>query len=161
MKFIFAHLFVALVLLSLVNCQPEKKELTLKDNLIGSWKLFYAVSIKKDTTIHNDPPGTTMIKILNDTHFAFLQHDVRQAGDTTQSDANRIFGAGGGTYDLQDSSYTEHLEYCTARGYEGHDFNFTIAIKGDTLIQTGIEKLKDIGVGEENVQLIEKYIRIK
>jgi hypothetical protein len=29
------------------------------------------------------------------------------------------------------------------------------------LIQTGIEKLKDIGAGEENQLLMEKYIRIK
>ena len=161
MKSLWTLVLSAGVALVIFCCQPEKKVPTLKDQLTGSWKLIYAVSIKKDTTIHNDLPGTTMIKILNDSHFAFLQHDVKQPGDTTMSEANRIFGAGGGTYDLEGSSYTEHLEYCTARGYEGHDFNFNIEIKGDTLIQTGIEKLKDMGVGEENVQLIEKYIRIK
>ncbi|HEY3403129.1 MAG TPA: hypothetical protein VGK59_07070 [Ohtaekwangia sp.] len=155
------NLFTVLILIVLASCKTETKQLTLKDELMGSWKLIYAVSIKKDTTIHNDPPGTTMIKILNDTHFAFMQHDVKQPGDTTTSAAGRIFGAGGGTYDLEGSSYTEHLEYCSARGYEGHDFNFNIEIKGDTLIQTGIEKLKDIGVGDENVQLVEKYIRIR
>src|SRR5688572_4597808 len=129
MKFIFVRVFVAAMLMSLAGCEAEKKEPALKDNLIGSWRLIYAVSIKKDTTLHNDPPGTTMIKILNDTHFAFLQHDVKQAGDTLASDSDRIFGAGGGTYDLEGSSYTEHLAYCSARGYEGHDFNFNVEIK--------------------------------
>ena len=160
MKLIYTYGLLAMIVIA-AGCKSEIKEPLLKDKLIGSWKLIYAVSIKKDTIIHNDLPGTTMIKILNETHFAFMQHDVKQASDTVKSDANRIFGAGGGTYDLKGSAYTEHLEYCSARGYEGNDFDFNVEIKGDTLIQTGIEKLKDIGVGDENVQLVEKYMRIK
>lgn len=159
MKFILPCA-LALIMVMQMSCKPQATEIaSFQDSLVGSWKLIYAVSIKKDTTIHNDLPGTTMMKILNETHFAFMQHDVKQDGDTTQS--NKVFGAGGGTYELKGHDYTEHLEYCSARGYEGNDFNFTLQIKGDTLIQTGIEKLKDIGVGDENVELVEKYVRIK
>ena len=52
----------------------------------------------------------------------------------------------------------EKLEYCSDRNWEGHDFNFTIEIKNDTLIQTGMEKIDSIGVNRLN---IEKYFRLK
>jgi hypothetical protein len=54
--------------------------------------------------------------------------------------------------------YTEHLAYCSARNWEGNDFSFTISIKNDTLIQSGIEKVETAGVNRIN---IEKYVRIK
>jgi hypothetical protein len=123
--------------------------------LIGSWQLVSSVYIKKDTVIHNDLPGTSMIKILNDTHFAFMQHTV------DKTDTTGIFGGGGGTYTLKDNQYTEHVEYCSARPYEGNDFEFTIEFRGDTLVQSGVEKLKEIGAGEEDMQLVEKYLRIQ
>jgi hypothetical protein len=94
----------------------------------------------------------SFIKIINDTHFAFLQHDLKKGQD---SDA--VFVSGGGRYSLSDSLYTEHLEYCNARNWEGNDFKFTISIKADTLIQTGVEKVESAGVNRIN---IEKYIRV-
>jgi hypothetical protein len=145
-----------LLFVILTACQGnEQSAETLHDKLEGSWQLIYAAHIKKDTVIRNDPAGTKMIKILNQTHFAFMQHTVDKA------DSTGIFSSGGGTYALKDSIYTEHLEFCSARSYEGNDFEFTIKIHGDTLIQTGIEKLGDFGIGQENLELVEKYIRIK
>jgi hypothetical protein len=139
----------------LMACDSNKPSPSLHDNLQGSWQLLYAAHIKKDTVIRNDPPGTKMIKILNDTHFAFMQHTI------DKNDTTGIYGSGGGTYTLKDSVYTEHLEFCTSRQYEGNDFEFKVTIHGDTLIQTGIEKLGDYGIGAENLELVEKYIRIK
>lgn len=145
-----------LFLVALMSCEGNKQSAeTLHDKLQGSWQLIYAAHIKKDTVIRNDPAGTEMIKILNRTHFAFLQHTV------DKNDSTGIYGSGGGTYNLKDSVYTEHLEYCTSRQYEGNDFQFTIKIHGDTLIQSGIEKLGDYGIGEENLELVEKYVRVK
>jgi hypothetical protein len=69
-----------------------------------------------------------------------------------------VFVAGGGSYSLADSLYTEHLEYCSAREWEGNDFTFALSIKNDTLIQKGIEKIESAGVNRIN---IEKYIRVK
>jgi len=63
-----------------------------------------------------------------------------------------------GGYSLKDISYTEHLEYCSDRNWEGNDFTFTINIKNDTLIQSGVEKVDSAGVNRIN---IEKYIRMK
>ena len=65
---------------------------------------------------------------------------------------------GGGSYSLKDSLYTEHLEYCNDRQWEGNDFDFTITIKNDTLTQTGIEKVANAGINRLN---IEKYSRLK
>ena len=94
-----------------------------------------------------------MIKVLNATHFAFLNHDLNQGKDTTAS-----FIAGGGTYTLVGDQYTENLEYCSAREWEGRAFKFSVTLQNDTLVQQGIEKLEDIGVERLN---IEKYVRVK
>jgi hypothetical protein len=54
--------------------------------------------------------------------------------------------------------YTEHLEYCSDKEWEGNDFKFTVTIKNDTLIQSGIEKVEEAGVNRLNM---EKYVRVK
>src|SRR6187402_3398106 len=98
-----------LLLVVLMSCQGNKQSAeTLHDKLEGSWQLIYAAHIKKDTVIRNDPQGTKMMKILNRTHFAFMQHTI------DKNDTTGIYGSGGGTYTLKDSVYTEHLEYCTS-----------------------------------------------
>jgi hypothetical protein len=120
----------------------------------GTWKLLTGTLIEKDdTVVTNYTKGKEFIKIINNTHFAFLSHDLNKGKD---SDA--AFSSGGGNYSLKDSLYTEHLVYCSDRQWEGNDFHFTVTINNDTLIQQGIEKIDSIGVNRIN---IEKYIRIK
>src|SRR5262249_2283873 len=97
--------------------------------------------------------GKEFIKIINNDHFAFLAHDLNKG-----KNADSMFSCGGGHYQLKDSSYTEHLEYCNAREWEGNDFTFTVTIHDDTLIQKGIEKIDSLKVNRMN---IEKYIREK
>ena len=48
--------------------------------------------------------------------------------------------------------------YYKAKVWENNDFKFTVSIKNDTLIQTGIEKVEKAGVDRLN---IEKYVRLK
>ena len=120
----------------------------------GTWKLLTGTLIEKgDTTVTDYTKGQEFIKIINDTHFAFLSHDLNKGKDSTAS-----YSSGGGDYTLNDSSYTEHLVYCSDRQWEGNSFQFTIAITNDTLIQQGLEKIDSIGVNRLN---IEKYIRVK
>ena len=69
-----------------------------------------------------------------------------------------MFSAGGGNYTLKDSLYTEHLQYCNDRQWEGNNFEFTVTINNDTLIQKGLEKIDSLGVNRMN---IEKYLRVK
>jgi hypothetical protein len=120
----------------------------------GTWQLLTGTLIEKgDTAVTNYTKNMSFIKIINKTHFAFLQHDLNKGKDSAA-----VFVAGGGHYSLTDSLYIEHLEYCSDRNWEGNDFSFRIDIMGDTLIQKGIEKVETAGVNRVN---IEKYIRVK
>ena len=136
------------------NTQVEKAERPA-NNITGTWKLITATIIEKGDTIVTDyTKDRSFIKIINDSHFAFVQHDLNKGKDS----AAAVFSAGAGTYSLKDSLYTERLEYCNAREWEGHDFSFTITIRNDTLIQSGVEKIESQGIDRMNT---EKYVRVK
>lgn len=122
--------------------------------LIGTWQLLTGTTIEKGDTVVTEYTQTkSFIKVINATHFAFLLHDLGKG-----KGAEPVFSAGGGRYSLVDSSYTEQLEYCTDRAWEGTDFHFTISIQNDTLVQRGIEKVEKAGIDRIN---IEKYVRVK
>lgn len=145
------------LLLAMAACSSPKSTAEKKDALPieGTWKLITGTLIEKgDTTVTRYEQDQSFIKVINDTHFAFLLHDLKNGKDTSKA----LFSAGGGTYTLKDSTYTEHLDYCSDRAWEGHDFPFTITIQNDTLVQTGVEKIEGAGVNRLN---IEKYARIK
>lgn len=149
MKRIFSIIAISSVIIS---CKTESKQDSSSIN--GTWKLISGTLIEKgDTTVTDYTKGKNAIKIINDTHFSFLNHDLNKGKDSTTS-----FGAGGGKYTLVGDKYTEFLEYCNAREWENNKFEFTITVKNDTLIQTGIEKIDSIGVNRLN---IEKYVKVK
>jgi hypothetical protein len=136
------------------NTSTETKESSAAIPIRGSWKLLSGTLIEKgDTVVTDYTKDKDFIKIINDTHFAFFGHDLSKG-----KNADSSFSAGGGNYSLKDSSYTEHLEYCNDRQWEGNDFHFTVTVSNDTLIQKGIEKIDSLGVNRMN---IEKYVRIK
>ena len=138
----------------LISCNERtqnKSEATSTIPIQGTWKLLTGTLIEKGDTIVTDyTTDRSFIKIINHSHFAFLSHTLRK--DTTD------FSAGGGSYTLTRNNYTEHLEYCSAKEWEGHDFTFTVTITNDTLIQSGVEKIEAQGIDRIN---IEKYIRYK
>lgn len=153
MKTIVGVLFTTF-LLTACNQNTQIKESAYQSKLAGTWKLITGRLIEKGDTLLTDyTKGTAFIKIINATHFAFLQHDLTRGMDSTKN-----FQAGGGTYTLHDSLYTEHLQYCSARNWEGNSFPFTISIKNDTLTQKGLEEVKSEGIRRIN---IETYIRLK
>ena len=145
-------------LICLVSCHEKSqgdKETSSAKLIQGTWKLLTGTVIEKgDTTITDYTKDRSFIKIINDSHFAFLLHDLKKGKDSTAA----AFTAGGGSYSLAGDSYTEHLEYCSAREWEGHDFTFTVTITSDTLVQNGIEKIESEGINRIN---IEKYVRAK
>jgi hypothetical protein len=156
MKVHFPVLFLAVLMMS--SCDGTSEGKSKKDaspELEGTWKLLSGTLIEKgDTTVTDYTKKVSFIKIINDSHFAFLQHDLNKGKDTTTAS----FSAGGGAYTLKDSAYTEKLEYCSARDWEGNEFQFTISIQNDTLIQRGVEKVEAAGVERLN---IERYVRVK
>ncbi len=143
-KALFA--IIAVTLMSCTDMEPDV-------SIIGTWKLITGTLIENgDTAVTGYTNNISFIKIINNTHFAFIHHDLNKGVDS-----GAVFTAGAGRYTLTDNIYTEHLEYCTAREWEGNDFSFTVSVSEDSLIQTGIEKIESLGVNRLN---IEKYVRV-
>jgi hypothetical protein len=155
MKLTIALAFVLFIITSCGSEKPVAASAPTGLPIEGTWKLLSGTLIEKgDTTVTDYTQKLSFIKIINAGHFAFLNHDVNKGKDS----ATASFGAGGGSYTLKDSVYTEHLEYCNDRQWEGNDFSFTITIQNDTLVQTGVEKVESAGVNRLNM---EKYVRMK
>ena len=151
MKKVFPILIFLMIIAACTESQKGDPQISDGVSLKGTWKLLTGILIEKgDTVVTDYTTDKSFIKIINDSHFAFLSHTLRK--DTTD------FSAGGGSYTLTGNNYTEHLEYCNAKEWEGHDFSFTVTITGDTLVQTGVEKIEAQGIDRINT---EKYIRYK
>ncbi|MDR7210432.1 hypothetical protein [Flavobacterium piscis] len=143
--------FVIAILL-FASCETKKEPTVLP--LIGTWRLISAETTEKDSTFSTFNPKTKMIKIINNTHFAFFNHDLNNGKDSTAA----VFFGGGGKYTLKDSVYTENLEYFNNRQWENNKFEFVVKIQNDTLIQKGIERIEKLGVDHI---IVEKYVREK
>lgn len=147
----FNRVLHSLVLVSILSSCTTKQ--TESDSpIMGTWELVSATTTEKDSTFSTFDPTHKMIKIINPTHFSFLNHKVN-----TPIDSSNAFTAGGGTYTLVDSTYTEHLDYFSDKNWEGNKFEFTVKISGDTLVQKGIEKVEKLGIDHI---IIETYKRV-
>lgn len=119
----------------------------------GTWQLLSSAILENEQETFTDyTKEQQMIKIINDTHFSFLKHDLK-----LNKEGKNGFDAGGGRYELVDDNYTEHLDFYNDKNWEGKTFNFKIEIKNDTLIQTGIEKVESAGIDRV---ITEKYIKV-
>ncbi|QNR86331.1 hypothetical protein H9N25_07995 [Pedobacter riviphilus] len=147
------NILMLLAVLSLFSCANKdgnKKDLHL--DIQGTWQLLSATTIENGASQTTDYSGKLkMIKMFNNTHFAFLKHSLNPK-DTSS------FDAGGGTFVLKEDDYTEHLEYYKNKDWEGKTFKFKLTIHKDTLIQKGVEKVEKAGVDRV---IIEKYIKVK
>ena len=127
---------------SLSNVEENKKE------IIGTWKLIYADIKENDSLTVKDMTKSDFVKIINSTHFAFFNQDIDNAEG---------FYGGAGSYKLEGNKYTETLNFFGEEVYRGQSFQFTIDILGDTLIQTGLEEVKEANIKR---YITEKYIKI-
>lgn len=152
----FSLFFLTCVLLACTNQDGEKTEIkkTSSISLQGTWQLLSSTILENGKETFNDyTKDQRMIKIINDTHFSFLKHDLK-----LNKEGKNNFDAGGGRYKLVDDNYTENLDFYSDKNWEGKAFNFKVKIQNDTLIQTGIEKVESAGVDRI---ITEKYIKIK
>ncbi|SFB90152.1 hypothetical protein SAMN04487891_103334 [Flagellimonas taeanensis] len=152
----FNKSILMLALIALVSCgekeKPKEKQIVVveaKNEIMGSWLLVYGETRTADIVEVKDLSNTEFIKILNEDHFAFFN----QKKDTAEG-----FYGGGGTYALKGNVYTERLDYIGVKELRGHEFTFDIEVKGDTLIQSGIEDVPEAGIKRH---IVEKYVRIK
>lgn len=143
-------LMVVVLICTVWSCDTKQTRLPL----VGTWELVSATTTEKDTSFSTFDPTHTFIKIINPTHFAFLNHGMSSRKDS----AATVFTAGGGKYTLVDSIYTEHLDYYIDKQWENNKFKFVVKIKGDTLIQKGVEKIDKLHVDRV---ITETYIRVK
>lgn len=138
---------------SFLSCNSVKNE-NDPVQLKGTWQLLSATTVENGQRTETDyTKGKRMIKIINDTHFAFLNHEP----ETTRGSSNH-FDGGGGRYKLKGDEYTEFLDFYKDKNWEGKTFNFKVSIKNDTLVQTGVEKVAAAGVDRT---ITEKYVRVK
>ena len=146
----YKHLPLLSLLGLLLSCNSQ---LSTALRLNGTWRLVSGTTITKGvSTVTDYTKESTMIKIINDTHFAFLKHDLN-----SPKDSSNHFDAGGGSYTLTGDQYTEHLDYYSSRNWEGKTFPFTVSISNDTLIQRGMEKVEAENIDRE---IIERYVRM-
>ncbi len=151
------RMIYALLFLTLYSCESNNntaKPSVPPNPMIGTWELISGTTIQgKDTIVTDYTKNKKFLKIINASNFAFVGHDL-----TKGKDSLAFYTSGAGTYTLADSLYTEHLQFCSDRAWEGNDFAFTILIQNDTLTQTGVEKVDKLGVNRLN---IERYVRQK
>jgi len=123
-------------------------------NLNGTWQLITGTTITKGVSAVTDyTKNQKFLKIINDTHFVFIRHDLN-----VKKDSSNHFDAGGGSYTLKGDKYTEHLDFYTDKNWEGKSFDFTVSLKNDTLTQRGMEKVEKENINRE---IIEKYVKVK
>ena len=61
---------------------------------------------KGDTTVTDYTQKRSFIKIINDTHFAFLSHDLAKGKDSLAS-----YSSGGGKYEIKGNKYPFSAKY--------------------------------------------------
>ncbi len=146
--------FLSIALIFLLSCDVKTKTDDQSIHLNGTWQLITHTEITKGVSAVTDyTKGKKFLKIINDTHFAFLTHNL-----DVKKDSSNHFDAGGGSYTLVGNKYTEHLDFYTDKNWEGKAFDFTVTIKNDTLTQQGLEKLEKEGIERT---IIEKYVKLK
>ena len=142
-------LIILLFFIVACNYTQVKKSSSLnKNSIIGTWKMIYAETIENDSLKVKELSNTSFIKIINKTHFSFFNQEYN---------STKNYYSGAGTYTLNKNNYTETLQYTTVAQIKNHQFSFLIELKGDTLIQSGIEKVEAAGI---NRKIIEKYLKI-
>lgn len=145
------YFFSAALVLS--SCSNQTKE-PAPSPLTGTWKMISATTIKgKDTTVTDYTTGKEFIKIITPSHFSFLSHDLNKGKDSTAS-----FVAGGGRVKLGEGKYTEYLDYCNFREWEGGVFELNYTINGDTLTTSSVEKIEKLGIDQLNM---EKLVKVR
>jgi hypothetical protein len=93
-----------------------------KNSLLdGTWELVAGQQL---------PKSARAIKIISGGHFIFAAYDTGKG---------ELLYTGGGTYILNGSSYTEHVDFGDrlSAGIVGKDQQFAVKIDGDTFMQAG------------------------
>ena len=112
---------IALTAVFLASSQTNGSD-AKKSQLDGTWELVSGQQL---------PKGARDIKIISGGHFIFVAYDTEKG---------KPLYTGGGSYVLNGSSYSEHIDFASdeiSTGLVGKDQPFTVKVDGDTFTQTG------------------------
>src|SRR5207237_5953388 len=121
MKSVFLVFAIALTAVFLSLSQTNGSH-AKKSQLDGTWELVSGQPL---------PKGARDIKIISGGHFIFVAYDTEKG---------KPLYTGGGTYVLNGSSYSEHIDFASdeiSTGLVGKGQPFTVKVDGDTFTQTG------------------------
>ena len=138
---------IVFFLIIIIICS-KRTPLITNNKIEGTWEMVYAEIIENDSLKLKDLSNTSFIKIINKSHFSFFNQE---------NSGTKNYYSGAGSYILKDDNYTETLNFTTLEAIKKHQFSFKIVVKGDTLIQSGIEKVAAAGI---NRYILEKYIKL-
>ncbi len=138
----------SLLVLILMGCAK-----TTRNPIEGAWKLVYSKYVISDSIIHSFPGDMTesQVKMWSGDHFVFAGwYKV----DTVKTDTY-----GFGTWSMNDSLYTETIDFNDLPSVIGKTLSIKLAVKNDTLTQKF--SLMENAPSDESKLSIEKYIRLK
>lgn len=150
MKKVIAFFAITLFFISCNGRVSATKKVAsnLNQEIIGTWKLVYGEIREQDSIQIKDLSTSEFIKIINATHFAFFNQSLSNSED---------FYGGAGSYTLSGTTYSEQLNFIGNKDFRGQHFTFQLELKGDTLIQTGMEEIEKANLKRF---IIEKYIKL-
>lgn len=163
-----APLISVIFLATLLAIGCAKKSTEQPASIVGSWQLV-SEEIRFGETAYPTFDANTreMIKIFNDTHFAFTsisktRQNVSsyQLTDEQKADVFDGFGGGSGRYSFTNGVLTEKIAHMNYANYQGIDIDFKITLNGDTLIQEGLYPLVALGLGEQDGYLYSVFKKI-
>jgi hypothetical protein len=159
-----AFAFVAFVGMTLA-AQERGASAQSGQSLQGAWELIEARYNPPDPK--SNLAEFRQVKILTGTHWAFLAQKrsprklPKSPKDAELLEAARVFGAGGGTYTLTGDTYAEHIEFFSTPNFVGVTIPWKLKWQGDEWIMTGTLPMKSLGLADQDVQLYERYRRVK
>lgn len=160
MRVLIGILLLAALVIGCQGCSSQSM-----NQLEGTWDLVEATYTPPDPNFNF--ADWRQIKIVTKTHWAFLFQKrmtpkmTSATNDTELLAATKAFGAGGGAYMLDGDTYTEHIDFFNTPNYVGTSVHWKIRWEGDEWIQTGAFPVKALGLGDQDIELYERYRRAK
>ncbi len=147
-----------------IECNKEEK-----NSLEGVWQLVSTKPLKPDGSIDSlSPDDWQMMKIITQSHFAFVEQApnrpkfTRGGTDEELCEAAKNFFGGGGTYTLEENTYTEHIKIFLNPSYVNVKVPFTVEfVNNDLWTQKGVLPVKELGLGDEDYPVFEVWGRVE
>lgn len=135
------YILIPLILIWALSCNPPAEEQDTAQsssdsiNLEGSWKLTSYFD-SQDSSWKEYPDHIIYEKHITPTHFTWIKFNTK---------ANKLEGAGGGTYTFNGNTYTEDIHFFFPPGSNelGQAIPFTVKMEDGKWHHTGYSKIME------------------